>query len=266
MPREYTYGPFQSRRLGLSLGVNVLANYKLCTYNCVYCEIGLTKKENLVSPNYRIKLPPSPNFRKELISILNYVPHLNSITFGYNGEPTLNENLLDFLKIASDVRRELKWTNKEPILTLFTNSSTLYIDKIRERVKQFELVLAKLDAANVVDFKRTNRPYHDTPNIEMMIESLIKLKHELPKEHKLAIQCLIYNSYKGDFIPNNNSQNISDLANALKRIKPNIVQIYSTARIPAEYFVFALDDDRKREIAAIFNKIIDDSKTEINIY
>ena len=97
MPREYTYGPFQSRRLGLSLGVNVLSNYKLCTFNCVYCEIGLTVKDNLVSPKYRINLPPSPNFRKELISILKFFPHLNSITFGYNGEPTLNENLLDFL-------------------------------------------------------------------------------------------------------------------------------------------------------------------------
>ena len=61
--RKYTYGPFQSRRLGLSLGVDVLADYKLCTNNCVYCEIGLTEKDNLVSPNYRINLPPSRNFR-----------------------------------------------------------------------------------------------------------------------------------------------------------------------------------------------------------
>ena len=131
--REYTYGPFRSRRLGLSLGINVLANYKLCTYNCVYCEIGLTKKENLASPNYRIKLPPSSNFRKELKSILTYVPHLNSITFGYNGEPTLNENLLDFLEIAADVRSKLTWTNEKPLLTLFTNSSTLHDEKIREK-------------------------------------------------------------------------------------------------------------------------------------
>jgi len=266
MPREYTYGPFQSRRLGLSLGVNVLGNYKLCTYNCVYCEIGLTQKENLVSPNFGISSPPSPNFRKELISILKYVPHLNSITFGYNGEPTLNDNLLDYLKIAKDVRRELIWNNGEPILTLFTNSSALYIDRIRERVKHFELVLAKLDAANTVDFSRTNRPHHDTPNIGIIIDSLIKLKQELPKEHKLAIQCLIFNSYKEDFIPNNNSKNIVDVAHALKRIKPNIVQIYSTARIPAEYFVYAIDDNRKREIAAIFKEIIDDNKIEINIY
>lgn len=264
--RKYTYGPFQSRRLGLSLGVNVLADYKLCSYNCVYCEIGLTLKDNLVSPSYRINLPPSPNFRKELFSILKYVPHLNSITFGYNGEPTLNDNLLDFLNIATNVRNNLNWTSEKPLITLFTNSSTLYIDKIREKVKQFELVLAKLDAANDADFKRTNRPHHDTPTIEIIIESLIKLKQEMPKKNKLAIQCLIFNSYKEDFTPNNNSTNIHDLAHALKMIQPDIIQIYSTARIPAEYFVYAIDDEKKREIAAIFKKIIDDDKIAINIY
>jgi len=264
--REYTYGPFQSRRLGLSLGVNVLANYKLCTFNCVYCEIGLTEKNNLVSPKHRINLPPSPNFIKELKSILRYVPHLNSITFGYNGEPTLNEKLLDFLKIASTVRNELDWTDEKPILTLFTNSSTLYFYEIRERVKRFELVLAKLDVGNENDFKRTNRPHYETQSIESIIESLIKLKREMPKGHKLAIQSLIFNSYRKEFIPNNNSRNILDLAYALKRIKPDIVQIYSNARIPAEYFVFAIADERKREIASIFKEIIDNDKTEIIIY
>ncbi|MFX0138001.1 MAG: radical SAM protein, partial [Candidatus Hodarchaeota archaeon] len=265
MPREYTYGPFQSRRLGLSLGVNVLANYKLCTYNCVYCEIGLTNTDHLVSPNHRIKLPPSPNFRKELKSILRYVPHLNSITFGYNGEPTLNENLLDFLNIATEVRDKLNWTNEKPKFTLFTNSSTLYSEEIRERVKKFDLILAKLDGGNSDDFKRTNRPHHETPNFETIVNSLMILKQELPENNKLAIQVLIYDSYKEDFIPNNNTRNILDIAQTLKKIKPDIVQIYSTARIPAEYFVFAIDDKRKREIAAIFDEIIDDDNIEVNV-
>ncbi len=52
MPRQYTYGPFRSRRLGLSLGIDILPKNKLCTYNCVYCEIGPTKE--VVSPEYRI--------------------------------------------------------------------------------------------------------------------------------------------------------------------------------------------------------------------
>ncbi len=266
MPREYTYGPFQSRRLGLSLGVNVLSNYKLCTFNCVYCEIGLTAKDNLVSPNYRIRLPPSPNFRKELFSILKFVPHLDSITFGYNGEPTLNENLLDFLNIATDVRNKLNWTKEKPKLTLFTNSSTLHFEEIRKKVKKFELILAKLDGGNADDFKRTNRPHHEAPNFETIVNSLVKFKQELPENNKLAIQILIYDSYKKDFISNNNSKNILDVAQALKKIKPDIIQIYSTARIPAEYFIFSIDDERKSEIAAIFKEIINDDIIDINIY
>ena len=266
MPREYTYGPFQSRRLGLSLGVNVLLNYKLCTFNCVYCEIGLTNQENFVSPEFRIKLPPSSNFRKELISILKYVPHLNSITFGYNGEPTLNENLLDFLEVASDVREELNWTKERPILTLFTNSSTLHFSNVREKVKQFELVLAKLDVATKEDFRRTNRPHKKSPDIEIIIESLIKLRQEMPRGHKLAIQSLIYNSYIEDFIANNNTTNLNELAQALKKIRPDIIQIYSTARIPAEYFVYAIDEKRKRKIVKELKRKINDDEIKINYY
>lgn len=264
--RTYTYGPFQSRRLGLSLGINVLSSHKICTYNCVYCEIGLTRRENLVSPEYRIKLPPTPKFRKELKSILSYVPHLNSITFGYNGEPTLNENLLEFLKIADNVRSELTWDSKKPTLTLFTNSSTLQFDEIRERVKQFELVLAKIDVGIEKDFRRINRPHPSTPKVEDLIKALVKLKQEMPRKHKLAIQCLIFNSYEKDFIANNTQKNISEIARALKRIKPDIVQIYSTARIPAEYFVYSLSEEKKKEIENIFKFNVNDNNVDIRSY
>ncbi len=264
--REYTYGPFQSRRLKLSLGVDVLPKNKRCTFDCVYCEIGPTGKSQLVSPSYRIKSPPSHNFRKELISILKHVPHLNSITFGYNGEPTLNEDILDFLKIASDVRDQLEWTEKRPDFTLFTNSTTLHFDDIRERVMKFDLVLAKLDCATQEDFERTSRPHKDTPKIEEIIESLIKLKKEMPKNNKLAIQCLICSSYKEDYISNDNQNNINQLANALKRIKPDIIQLYSIARIPAQYYVFAIDEDKKKEIVEKFKTEVNDESVEINYY
>jgi len=263
MPRQYTYGPFRSRRLGLSLGIDILPKNKLCTYNCVYCEIGPTKE--VVSPEYRIKTPPSSNFRKELKDILKYVPHLKSITFGYNGEPTLNENLLDFYTITLDVRRDLKWTNEPPLITLFTNSSTLYSSEVRERVKHFDLVLAKLDAATENDFTNTNRPHKDSPDVNTIVESLVKLRKDMQNK-KLAIQCLIYNSYREDFISNDNKENIEQLAYTIKKIKPDIVQLYSIARIPSEYFVFSIDDERKKQIVKTFKEIINNDLIEINYY
>ena len=262
MPRQYTYGPFRSRRLGLSLGIDILPKNKLCTYNCVYCEIGPTYET--VSPEYRIKAPPSSNFRKELKVILKYVPHLTSITFGYNGEPTLNENLLDFYNITLDVRRDLKWINEPPLITLFTNSSTLYSSEIRERVKHFDLVLAKLDAATENDLISTNRPHKDSPDVNTIVESLVKLRKDMPNK-KLAIQCLIYNSYREDFISNDNNKNIEQLAYAIKKIKPDIVQIYSIARIPSEYFVYAIDDRRMKQIVKTFKELINNNLIEIEI-
>ncbi|MFX1455075.1 MAG: radical SAM protein [Promethearchaeota archaeon] len=264
--RHFTYGPFLSRRLGLSLGVNILPNYKVCTFNCVYCEIGTTAENNLVSPIYRIKLPPTAQFRKELASILILFPHLKSITFGYNGEPTLNENLLDFKKVASEVRDKIEWSSEKPLLTLFTNSSTLYIPEIRERVKEFEYILAKLDVATDKDFKITNRPHNKSPNIDTIIESLVKLRKEKPKEHKLVIQSLIYNSYNEDIFPNNNDSNLAKLAQALKKIKPDFVQIYTTARIPAEYYVYGIDDIRKKEIVNFLEELVQDKNIKINFY
>ncbi len=264
MPRQYTYGPFRSRRLGLSLGIDILPKNKLCTYNCVYCEIGPTKE--VITPEYRIKAPPSSNFRKELKDILKYVPHLKSLSFtGYQGEPTLNESLLDFYAITLDVRRDFKWTNEPPLITLFTNSSTLHSDEIRERVKHFDLVLAKLDAATENDLISTNRPHKDCRNINIVVESLVKLRKDMPNK-KLAIQCLIYNSYREDFISNDNKENIEQLAYAIKKIKPDIVQLYSIARIPSEYWIFAIDEKRMKQIVKTFKEIINNDLIEINYY
>jgi wyosine [tRNA(Phe)-imidazoG37] synthetase (radical SAM superfamily) len=266
MPRKFTYGPFQSRRLGLSLGVNILLDYKICSYDCVYCEIGATNKERLVPPEYRIKLSPTPDFRKELKSILKYVPHLKSLSFtGYYGEPTLNSYLLDFYNITLDVRNELKWDKDPPLITLFTNSSTLYLEEIRERVKHFDLVLAKLDAATDKDLRITNRPHKDCPDIDTLADSLVKLRKDMPNK-KLAIQCLISKSYRDDFSSNDNNENIEQLAHLIKKINPNIVQLYSIARIPSEYFVYAIDEKRKKEIVKIFREIINNELIEINYY
>ncbi|KKN47033.1 hypothetical protein LCGC14_0666810, partial [marine sediment metagenome] len=136
----------------------------------------------------------------------------------------------------------------------------------RDRVKEFELVLAKIDAGIDDDYKRTNRPHYNTSKVETLITSLIKLKQEMPPEHKLAIQCLVFNSYEKDFVANNNVQNIEEIAQALKRIKPDIVQIYSIARIPAEYFVYAISEERKKEIAKIFKSIVNDNNVDIKCY
>ena len=263
MPREYTYGPFQSRRLGLSLGVDILTKQKTCTYDCVYCEIGPTSL--LVPPSYEIMNPPSHHYRKEISEMMRLFPNLDSITFGYNGEPTLNPYLADFFKITSEERSEVKWLEREPYISLFTNSSTVHIEDIRNRMKNFDYVLAKLDVGNDLELIRTNRPHEKVPNIEIIIESLSMLRR-LMRKKKFGIQCLIYNSYRKDFNSNNNETNINSLGNAIKIINPDTVQIYSIARIPSEYYVYAISEQRKKSIVKTLKDIVNNEAIEINYY
>jgi wyosine [tRNA(Phe)-imidazoG37] synthetase (radical SAM superfamily) len=267
MIKEYTYGPFLSRRLGLSLGINILPRQVVCTYNCVYCEIGTKSKESLVPPEYRVNLPVKPRFRKELNSISKHFPHLDSMSFsGYFGEPTLNKYLPEFFTIAKEVRNNRKWNGKKPKLTIFTNSSTLYQKQIRDIVGKFELILAKLDVATDEDFIRTNRPHKKIHSINEIINSIEKLRKDMNKNNKLAIQCLIYHSNREKFNSNDNPKNIENLANAIKKIKPDYVQLYSIARTPAEYYVFAIDNTRKQEIVDRFKEIINDNSIQIDYY
>ncbi|MFO7796258.1 MAG: radical SAM protein [Promethearchaeati archaeon] len=265
MPRIYTYGPFKSRRLGLSLGVDILPKCKKCSYNCVYCELGITKPNQLVSPEYKMNIEPKNSFQKELSSILKYIKNLDSITFGYTGEPTLNKNLDEFFKIAKIVRNRINWKKRIPKLTLFTNSSTLYQKEVRDKVKDFDLILTKLDAANQEDFLSTNRPHKEVPSIDEIINSIAKLKSELSHHHKLAIQCLLYESYNKEFISNKNKRNLENLAEAINIINPDIVQLYSIARIPAEYYVYALGEEKLKEISNMLKRKIP-SSVKIDYY
>ncbi len=264
--REYTYGPFPSRRLGLSLGVDVLLRDKICTFNCVYCEIGSTQPNNLVSPLFRIKKRPTLNFRKELKEILKFFPHLNSITFGYNGEPTLNEYIAEYQEIAADVREEFNWTTAPPNLTLFTNSTTLFLKEIRERIKNFDVILAKLDSANQSDLQSTNQPHENVSSIEGIIESLALLSRELTSGHQLTLQCLFYNSYRTDIRSNYNDENVQALIAAIKKINPSNVQIYTIARIPAEPHVYSLGQEELKELTETMRNAVNNDKIRIEYF
>jgi wyosine [tRNA(Phe)-imidazoG37] synthetase (radical SAM superfamily) len=233
----------------------------------VYCEIGKTEKQNLVSADYKIDLPPQPTFRKELNSVLKHFPHLDSISFsGYYGEPTLNIHLAEFLAIARKVRDKRTWDGNRPDLTLFTNSSTFHKKRIRNIAGQFDVVLAKLDAGTQNDYLRTVRPHRDIISIEKIITSISKLKSEMPHKNKLILQCLLYNSYKDNFQSNANERNINALAEAINKIKPDGVQIYSIARAPAEYFVYALGKSKLEHIAHKLKNLTNLEKLDIINY
>jgi wyosine [tRNA(Phe)-imidazoG37] synthetase (radical SAM superfamily) len=257
------YGPFLSRRLGLSLGVDLLfqQKFKTCTYDCVYCEIGFTKKIGLYSIKKRIKL--EQNTVNEILSqlkiVLNNERSIDSITIGYFGEPTLIENLDTIVDKIKDIRDEV---NLKAPVSIFTNSSTISIDYLCKKLSKTDRVIAKLDAADQNTFLRINRPHNTVPSISKIIEGLKKYKINY-KKNKLIIQTLlIAGKYK-----NTNYENLKRLSAAYDIIKPDSIQLYSISRTPADKNVKFIDKKHLNELKDVLIRNSENPKIlDIQIY
>ncbi len=239
---KYVYGPVRSRRLGWSLGIDVMPKLKTCTYNCVYCEIGKTSLKGHVSIRYKFGIPEhfKEEFRLELQDkLIKCSSYLDAIAFGYNGEPTLNEDL----KLICDITRKHRFEagiEKVPI-TILTNSSTLGIPEVRKSLLNFDIVIAKLDAGTQEIFRSTNIPHHSIPPLTEIIKNLKLLKSEMKKDNKLYIQTLLYRVRSPTSLKSNaTTENVAAIAEAVNEIRPDQLHIYTVSRPPAEEQIIAL--------------------------
>jgi wyosine [tRNA(Phe)-imidazoG37] synthetase (radical SAM superfamily) len=146
---ETLFGPVFSRRLGISLGVD-LVRHKTCSMDCVYCECGATTRLT----NQRKKYVPVDRVKKELATYLSREERIDYITFSGSGEPTLNEGI-------GDVIGFLKSEYPQHKVALLTNSSLLDQIAVRREVQTVDVVMASLDVATEDAFRRVNRPHPD---------------------------------------------------------------------------------------------------------
>ncbi len=253
--KRFFFGPVLSRRLNFSLGIDILPDAKYCTFDCLYCEIGRTKR--VESPKNRSPFYSElkKDFELQLRNVFVQDMMIDNLTFaGYSGEPTLNSDLESFLEITKRLRSEY---GKEDIpITILTNSSTITIPEIRKVLKKFDAIVAKLDAGNQASFLHVNRPHYLVPPISEIIDGLASLKQELDRS-KLIIQTLLIEK-------NSNRENIESLLNAYNKIIPDAIQLYSIARYPA-YPVRKLDDLELERVKKQIQKSLN-SKIKIKTY
>lgn len=203
---QYIYGPVPSWRIGSSLGIDLLSQKeKICSFDCIYCQLGKTKNYSLTRKIYVNE--------EEIIKELQTVPpdvRIDFLTFSGRGEPTLAENLGKAIKAVKKVR-------PEPIAVI-TNSSMIEHEDIRQELALADCVIAKLDAPAQEVFEAVNRP-GKTIRLQAILEGIMKFRDEY--KGKLALQHMFMKE---------NKKYAEDIAVIAKEIHPDEVQINTPLR------------------------------------
>lgn len=205
---KYLFGPVPSRRLGMSLGVD-LVPHKVCSLNCVYCECGRTTSLTTERDEYI----PYDEVVGEIAHYLEHNPDPDYITFSGSGEPTLNSRIgevLHFIKSESNV----------PVAVL-TNGTLFYDKAVREELLEADVVLPSLDAAEELAFRKINRPWHKL-NIPEYIKGLVDFRKEYSGQ--IWLEVLV--------IPglNDTRENLHALKEAFLKIHPDEIQLNTLDR------------------------------------
>ncbi|MBO5975388.1 MAG: radical SAM protein [Paludibacteraceae bacterium] len=224
---KIVFGPIKSRRLGTSLGVNLLPKgNKICTFNCIYCECGFNSI-NIKEAKY----PTVEEVKFALESRLNEMQQnnegLDTITFAGDGEPTMNPF---FLEIIEETIRLRDFYFPLAKISVLSNATMLNNERVFEALKMVDNNILKLDSVNEETVKIINQPTNPNFSIEKTIDTLSKFNG------KLTIQTLFFSGvFNGKHFDNTTEDEVSAWLSVLKRICPKSVQIYSLDRkTPAE--------------------------------
>lgn len=210
------YGPINSRRLGKSLGINLMpTKYKLCSFNCVYCHYGLTDILAIDVEQYRADLPGVKDVVAAVQEALTASINFDYLTFSGNGEPTLHP---DFAEIAEQIAALKRKYQPALKIALLSNSSGLFKETVRKACAFIDLPVFKLDAGNEKTFKKVNKPAQEV-KFHQIVRSLSALEN-------VYLQTVFMS---GD--PSNaETEELASYYEAVAHIKPREAQIYSLDR------------------------------------
>lgn len=216
LQQKIVYGPINSRRLGRSLGINLLPiSMKICTFNCVYCQYGWTRVHDYKLPDESM-WPPVEHVIEEVRKALQQIQSPpDYITFSGNGEPSLHPA---FIQLVDEIIQLRNLYARASLTAILSNSTTIHDTSIRMAIAKLDVPIMKLDGGDEKCLRLYNRPCEGF-NYEEMLSGLAQLK-------KVTIQTLFTEGPDGNFYP----ENISKWIERLKKISPQQVQIYTLDR------------------------------------
>jgi wyosine [tRNA(Phe)-imidazoG37] synthetase (radical SAM superfamily) len=218
---QIIFGPVRSRRLGISLGVNLLpAMQKHCSFNCIYCECGWTDKQ-IVSEGFPAAEQIRHTLEEKLASMKGKDAMLDSITFAGNGEPTLHPH---FPQVIDDTIALRNTYYPEADVSVLTNASFAANPLIAEALLKTDKPILKLDAGTEETFQKINQNL-TTTTFAGILEALCKF------EGKAIIQTLfVRGTHNNQTIDNTTPEEVDAWLSHLQKIKPRLVMIYPIAR------------------------------------
>ena len=219
---KIVYGPVRSRRLGLSLGINLSpADGKRCTFDCIYCECGLNAERRTQTP-----APSREDVGKKLFEQLTQMKtegvSPDVITFSGNGEPTMHPDFAGIIDDTIEIRDKLCSSAKIAVLS---NSTMLHKEEVVEALMKVDDNLMKFDAATNDLINLIDQPVIHDFTAEKVIEQLCRFNG------KLTIQSIfLRGNHKGIRFDNTENENVGLWIEALKKIRPEKVMIYTISR------------------------------------
>ena len=219
---EIIFGPVKSRRLGVSLGINLLpVDRKLCNFNCIYCECGWTRKEEIRGAVLPARGEVFAALGEKLRSMKNAGQAPDVITYAGNGEPTMHPDFPGIIDDSIELRDRFF---PEAKIAVLSNATSITKPAIKEALLKVDSNILKLDSA--ID---GTIMVHNQPSLNIKAEELIK---NLAKfEGRLIIQTLfLRGTFMGKVIDNATTAELEAWLKALETIKPAEVMIYTISR------------------------------------
>lgn len=228
------FGPINSRRFGISLGVDLSPSKKQCNFDCVYCELKGAK-----SIEYFSDVVPLADLLQSVKDGLKKHDNINVLTITANGEPTMYPYLLEFI-------REIKPHIPKHIKSLILSNGSLFgKESVQEALKYFDMVKFSLDSLDIKSYKKVDR-IHKSLSLESIKEGI--KSYASIRKNTLICEILLVSGI------NDNLDSMQPLADFLREIKVDRIDLGTIDRPPA-YNVKPVSIEKINEIREIFNPL-----------
>ena len=237
---EIVFGPIHSRRLGASLGVNLLPHDgKLCSFDCIYCECGYNEDFKTRSKSPSREAVRAAMESKLIHSQKNNVA-IDVITFAGNGEPSLHPDFLEIIDDTIELRNKYYPATQVCVLT---NAVHINKQKVFDALMKVDKNIMKLDSANIDTIKLIDNPNAPSYSVEQQIELFKKFNSRF-----IMQTMFVRGSHDGKIVDNTTPEEISSWLKIVEETKPEEVMIYSIDRETPEKNLVKVPIEELREI------------------